>query len=89
STGVILYYVGAIPFFLFSRTQKNTAAFMLFFCAFSAASGGIRVSNMRPWDAFMSLLPGVVAGMVAVLIFYGMNFLELFFKRRLEKGGLI
>jgi hypothetical protein len=89
STGIILYYVGAIPFFLFPRTQKNTAAFMLFFCAFSAASGGIRVSNMRPWDAFMSLLPGVVAGMVAVLIFYAISSFELFIKRRLEKGGLV
>jgi len=89
STGIILYYVGAIPFFLFPRLRKNTATLLLFFCAFSAGSGGIRVSNMRPWGAFMSMLPGITASFVAVLAWYGINFVEGFIEKKLEKGGLV
>jgi len=88
STGIILYYAGAISFFLFPRLRKNTATMLLFFCAFSAASGGIRVSNMRPWDAFMSMLPGIMAGLAVSFIFYGINFAESFIKDKLERRNM-
>jgi len=89
STGIILYYAGAVPFFLFPKMRRSTATLMLLFCAFSVASGGIRVSNMRPWGALMSIFPGVITSFVAILVWYGLNFVEEFIKEKLEKGGFV
>jgi hypothetical protein len=85
STGIMLYYAGAIPFCLFPRLQKGTATLLLLFSAFSVASGGIRVSNMLPWEAIVSLTPGIAVGLFAASLFYSISYCELAIRKKL--GG--
>jgi len=76
STGTMLYFVGAIPFFLFAKLKRSTATILLFFCAFCCAQGGIRIADMNPWKIVASAFPGVIAGAFFVIVFCLLNLVE-------------
>ncbi|MEM3641600.1 MAG: hypothetical protein QXH37_06750 [Candidatus Bathyarchaeia archaeon] len=85
STGIILYYAGAIPIVLFSKLEKGTATVFLFICAFWAASGGIRVADMMPWKSVASSIPGIVVGLFFSAIFWLISLAEKLIKAQLGR----
>lgn len=88
STGIMVYYTGAIPFCLFPKLKKSTATVLLLFCAFFAASGGIRVAEMMPWRTIASIVPGIMTGLFVAAFFCLLSFLEMIVREKIEKKRL-
>jgi len=86
STGVMLYYVGAISFSLYAKVKKSTATVLLLFSAFCISDGGIRVADMNPWRSIASLIPGVIAGFFFVAIFWLLSFAETIIREKFGAG---
>lgn len=74
--GVVLYYMGAVPFCLFSKISKTTATLLLLFSAFAAADGFVRIADMIPLKSFGSVLPGLVIGFLIIPLFALVSVLE-------------
>lgn len=84
STGIILYFAGAIPFCLFPKLRKSTATFLLLLSSFAAADGGVRIANMRPWMTVACILPGIAIGLFFCVLFYAINTLEIGLRARFK-----
>lgn len=76
SSGIILYYAGAISCWLFTKLKKSTAMVLLLSSSFWIAQGSIRVADMNPWRAVASVVPGIIAALFFTAIFCFLNFIE-------------
>jgi len=87
STGIILYFAGAIPFCLFPKLQRSTATVFLFISAACIGTGGIRVADMNPWKTVASVFPGVAAGFVIAVVFSLISVAEIALRKKLVSGS--
>jgi hypothetical protein len=71
--GAALFYVGAIPFALYSKVGKTTSTLLGLFAAFIAGSGFVRIADMVPIKSVASVLPGVAVGFGILVLFYLIN----------------
>jgi hypothetical protein len=74
--GAAFYYVGAIPFALYSRLSKTTSTFLVLLCAYICAAGFVRIADMIPLKAIASVIPGIALGGVVALGFLGIGLVE-------------
>ncbi len=76
STGIILYFMGAIPLCLFPKLQKVSAALLLSISMIAVGTGGIRVADMNPWKMLASIMPGILVGFLVALGFFLISIAE-------------
>lgn len=76
SRGIMLYYVGAIPFVLIPKLRQTSATLLLFLSAFAISQGGIRVAEMTPLKTVTNIFPGIVAGLVFAMLFIVLSLFE-------------
>jgi hypothetical protein len=76
SRGIMLYYVGAIPFVLIPKLRQTSATLLLFLSAFAISQGGIRVAEMTPLKTVTNIFPGIVAGLVFAMLFIILSLFE-------------
>jgi hypothetical protein len=69
SHGAVMFYVGAVPFAIFSRLKNTTATVLLFFCSFAASLGFIRVADLNPAESLASPSPGILLGLGVMIAF--------------------
>jgi hypothetical protein len=83
--GTVLYFAGAVPFAFYSRLRKTTATFLALGSAAVAGLGYIRIANqdLDIFKVLASFVPGVLIGLLVVLLFVGASSLEDYLRKRL------
>ena len=84
--GASLFYVGAVPFAVYSKLGKTTSTFLGLFAAFAAGSGFIRIADMIPLKSVASVIPGVAVGFGFIALFLGLNWVESAMRRRFVRA---
>jgi hypothetical protein len=81
--GAAFFYVGAVPFALFSRLPKSVATLLALTSAYICGTGFVRISDMIPLKAIASVPPGLALGAAFLLLFAGLGFVEYAIRKRL------
>jgi hypothetical protein len=89
SSGIMLYFTGAIPFCLFPRMKKSTGTVLLFFSAFCVAQGGIRIADMIALKTVASSIPGIVSGSLFAGLFGFMSVVENVIRTKISRKGSV
>jgi len=69
SHGAVMFYVGAVPFAVFSRLKNTSATLLLLFCSMAASIGFIRVADLNPAESLASSTPGITLGLGVMIAF--------------------
>lgn len=85
STGIMLYFVGAIPMCLFSKLKRSSATLLLLFSAFSTAQGVVRIADMMPMKTLISIIPGITVGFIVAGVFGLISLIEKAVRTKLGK----
>lgn len=85
STGEILFYMGAVPIFLFARLKRSSATMLLLISCFAAGSGFIRTAEMTPYKTVASLIPGLAMGAILMIFFILVSSIEKQLRAKLGK----
>jgi len=85
STGIVLYYTGAVSFCSFPKLKNKTAVVFLFLSAFCISLGVVRVADMRPWKTISCVIPGLIVALFFAAFFYLLSRAEVFISKIAER----
>ena len=81
--GAVLFFVGAVPFALYTYVRKSTATLLLFFSAIVGGLGYIRIGDQDPLKAIASTFPGFAMAVLFIALFLSFDRVERFLRTRL------
>jgi hypothetical protein len=81
--GAVLFFVGAVPFALYTFVRRSTATLLLLFSAVVAGLGYIRIGDQDPTKAIASSTPGFALALLFILTFLASDRVEGFLRLRL------
>ncbi|MDA4123957.1 MAG: hypothetical protein OK438_00710 [Thaumarchaeota archaeon] len=81
--GAVFFFVGAVPFALYTYIRKSSATLLLFFSALLSGLGYVRIGDQDPLKAIASTMPGVTIGILVILAFLSLDRVERFLRLRL------
>ena len=81
--GAVLFFVGAVPFALYTYVKKSTATLLLFFSALVAGLGYVRIGDQDPLKAIASTTPGLAMAVLFIVAFLAFDRVERFLRTRL------
>jgi hypothetical protein len=77
SHGAVLFFISALPLFLYSRVGKGTGTLLLLFASLGCGIGFERVADLIPMETIASAAPGFALGAVLLAAFWAMNMIEV------------
>lgn len=80
SRTITAYIAGAMATILLRKLQKISRLILFSICVVFIGFGGQRVGNMLPYQAYASILPGIISGLGLVALFLAIDLLERSFK---------
>ncbi len=86
SRGIMLYYMGAIPFVLIPKLKRTSATILLLIGTAAIGLGGIRVAEMTPWKTLTNIFPGIATGLVIAMLFVLISMIEGAIRRLLRNN---
>ena len=81
--GAVLFFVGAVPFALYTYVRKSTATLLLFFSAIVGGLGYVRIGDQDPLKAIASTTPGFAMAVLFIVAFLAFDRVERFLRSRL------
>ncbi|MDG6950026.1 MAG: hypothetical protein JRM77_09335 [Nitrososphaerota archaeon] len=81
SHGAVLFFISALPLFLYSRVGKGTGTLLLLFASLGCGIGFERVADLIPMETIASAAPGFALGAVVLAAFWAMNMIETVVRR--------
>jgi len=81
--GAVLFFVGAVPFALYTYVRKSTATLLLFFSAIVGGLGYVRIGDQDPLKAIASTTPGFAMAVLFIVAFLSFDRTERFLRSRL------
>ena len=81
--GAVLFFVGAVPFALYTYVRKSTATLLLFYAAIVAGLGYVRIGDQDPLKAVASTTPGITIAVLFIVVFLAFDRVERFLRSRL------
>ena len=82
--GAVLYFLGAIPFAMYTYIRKTSATFLMIACALISAVGYVRIGDQLPIKPIASVFPGAVLAVIVIAVFLCFDRIERFLRSRVS-----
>lgn len=84
--GAVVFYIGAVPFVLYTAIRKTMATILALFSALLAGIGFVRIGDQIPQKAIASAMPGITIGLLFLGVFLLLGLTEAYIRKR--TGGV-